>query len=78
MSEKICRALCTTETTDAKNGKIQTDIFATEDGRPEPIPRIIAPDDAGELWYWHLTPEDIEAERVAADAAAKAYRAANA
>ena len=27
-----------------------------EDGRPEPTPRIIAPDQDGELWYWDSDP----------------------
>ena len=48
------------------------------EGCEVPNPCIIAPDDAGVLWYWHLTPEDIEAERVASEEAAKAYREANA
>lgn len=70
MASKICKAIATTN-----NGAT---VFSTEDGREIPTPIVIRPDDAGVLWYWHLTPEDIDAERVTADAAAKAYRAANA
>lgn len=70
MATKICKVKSA-----ESNGVVS---YSAEDGRPEPIPRIIVPDDAGVLWYWHLTPEDIEAERVASEEAAKAYREANA
>ena len=70
MADKICRATKTIVT-----GVL---VFAPEPGHHEPHPIIIRPDDSGEMWYWHLTPEDIEAERVAAEAAAKAYREATA
>lgn len=69
-SEKIIRAI--------NIGPEGVTVFAPEDGRPEPQPVYIHPDEDGVQWYWHLTPEDIEAERVASEEAAKAYREANA
>lgn len=69
-SEKIVRAIAA-----EING---VTVFAPEDGRDLPAPINIHPDEDGVQWYWHLTPEDIEAERVASEEAAKAYREANA
>ena len=34
--------------------------FVPDDGRPEPKPRILAPDQSGEYWYW--TPDDAAPE----------------
>lgn len=54
-------------------------VFAPEDGRDLPAPINIHPDEDGVQWYWTPeSPEDIEAERVASEEAAKAYREANA
>lgn len=71
MPEKICRAIVS----------IVDDVTLFEPESPELISSSaisIYPDEDGVQWYWHLTPEDIEAERVASEEAAKAYREANA
>lgn len=47
---KICRAIAT-----------ETDgvtVFSPEDGREQPTPIIIHPDEDGQQWYW--TPDDSE------------------
>ena len=66
MSEKIAKC------------RIADHVIIPFDGDEVLNPCIIRPDDAGVLWYWRLTPEDIEAERVAAEEAAKAHREASA
>ena len=70
MATKICKAIATNA-----NGAT---VFSPEPGHDTPTPIVIRPDESGVLWYWHLTPEDIEAERVAQEAAIEAYRATGA
>ena len=69
MATKICRAIATDS-----NGAT---VFATEAGHDTPTPIVIRPDDAGVLWYWHLTPEDISEEQEEARVAYDAWRKAN-
>lgn len=70
-SAKICKAIITDE------NSVRS--FAPESPELVGASVNIHPDEDGVQWYWTPeSPEDIEAERVASEEAAKAYREANA
>lgn len=70
MATKICKAIATDS-----NGAT---VFCPEAEHDIPSPIVIRPDESGVLHYWRLTSEDIEAERMAQEAAIEAYRATQA
>lgn len=67
MATTICKAITTNV-----NGAA---VYSPEAGHDTPTPIVIRPDESGVLWYWHLTPEDIESERVAQEEAYTKYLA---